>query len=97
MARTRKRKNRDGFMSLVLVCFVLFCAVKIVDIQRNIADKEAQLQALDRQIEQQQDKNKELERQLEVGSEKDNLGRVAFEQYGYGYVDEHIYIDSSGS
>ena len=56
-------------MSLVLVCFVLFCAVKIVDIQRNIADKEAQLQALDRQIEQQQDKNKELERQLEVGSE----------------------------
>ncbi len=84
-------------MSLVLVCFVLFCAVKIVDIQQNIAEKEAQLQSLEHQIEVQQEKNKELERQLEVGSEEDNLGRVAFEQYGYGYVDEHIYIDSSGS
>ncbi len=92
-----KRKTKDGFISLVLVCFVLFCTVKIVDIQRNIADKEAQLQALENKIELQEDKNKELERQLEVGSQDDNLGRVAFEQYGYGYVDEHIYIDSSGS
>lgn len=92
-----KRKTRDGFMSLVLVCFVLFCTVKIVDIQRDIADKEAQLQSLENKIELQEDKNKELERQLEVGSQDDNLGRVAFEQYGYGYVDEHIYIDSSGS
>lgn len=92
-----KRKTKDGFMSLILVCFVLFCTVKIVDIQRNIADKEAQLQALENKIELQENKNKELERQLEVGSQDDNLGRVAFEQYGYGYVDEHIYIDSSGS
>ncbi len=93
----RNRKTRDSFMSLVLVCFVLFCAVKIVDIQQNIAEKEAQLQSLETQIDAQKEKNKELERQLEVGSEEDNLGRVAFEQYGYGYVDEHIYIDSSGS
>lgn len=93
----KKRKTKDGFMSLVLVCFVLFCTVKIVDIQKEIADKEAQLQTLESKIEIQQEKNEELERQLEVGSEEDNLGRVAFEQYGYGYVDEHIYVDSSGS
>ncbi|MBP1581168.1 MAG: hypothetical protein J6A26_02060 [Oscillospiraceae bacterium] len=93
----KKRKNKDGFMSLVLVCFVLFCTVKVVDVQRNIADKEAQLQSLESQIEYQQDLNEDLERQLEAGSEEDNLGRVAFEQYGYGYVDEHVYVDSSGS
>ena len=93
----KQRKTKDGFMSLVLVCFVLFCTVKIVDIQSNIADKEAQLQSLESKIEQQQDINKDLERQLEVGREDENLGRVAFEQYGYGYVDEHIYVDSSGS
>ncbi len=93
----KKQKTRDGIMLLVLVCFVLFCAVKIVDIQQNIAEREAQLKSLDAQIEIQQEKNKELERQLEVGSEDGNLGRVAFEQYGYGYADEHVYIDSSGS
>lgn len=84
-------------MSLVLVCFVLFCAVKVVDIQQNISEKEAELQSLENKIELQTEKNKELERQLEAGSEDDNLGRIAFEQYGYGYVDEHIYVDSSGS
>lgn len=93
----KQRKSKDGFMSLVLVCFVLFCTVKIVDIQSNIADKEAQLQSLESKIEHQQDINKDLERQLEVGREDENLGRVALEQYGYGYVDEHIYVDSSGS
>ena len=92
-----KRKKKDGFMSFVLVCFVLFCAVKIIDIQQRVTDKEAQLQSLEAQIEIQQDKNKDLERQLEAGSEEENLGRVAFEQYGYGYVDEHVYIDRSGS
>ena len=76
--------------------YIVIFAV-IVDIQRNIADKEAQLQALNMKIELQESKNQELERQLEAGSEEDNLGRVAFEQYGYGYIDEHIYIDSSGS
>lgn len=84
-------------MSLVLVCFVLFCAVKVVDIQQSISEKEAELQSLENKIELQTEKNKELERQLEAGSEDDNLGRIAFEQYGYGYVDEHIYVDSSGS
>lgn len=92
-----KKKSRDGFMSLVLVCFVLFCSVKIIGIQKNITEKEAQLQSLEAQIQQQEDKNKDMQRQLEVGSEEDNLGRVAFEQYGYGYVDEHVYIDSSGN
>lgn len=92
-----RRKSKDGFMGLVLVCFVLFCAVKVVDIQQDIAEKEAELLSLESRIELQQDKNKDLERQLEVGSENENLGRVAFEQYGYGYVDEHIYVDSSGS
>lgn len=93
----KQRKSRNGFMSLVFVCFVLFCTVKIVDIQSDISDKEAQLQALENKIELQQDRNKELQRQLEVGSEDENLGRVAFEQYGYGYVDEHIYVDCSGT
>ncbi len=93
----KKKKTKDGFMSLVLVCFVLFCTVKVVDIQKNITEKEAELQSLENKIELQTEKNKELERQLEAGSEDDNLGRVAFEQYGYGYVDEHIYVDSSGS
>ena len=93
----RNRKTKDGFMSLVLVCFVLFCAVKVVDIQQSISEKEAELQSLENKIELQTEKNKELERQLEAGSEDDNLGRIAFEQYGYGYVDEHIYVDSSSS
>lgn len=93
----RKRKRKDGLMALILAAFVLFCAIKIVDIQQNISEKEDQLRSLESQISQQENENKELERQLEAGTQEENLGRVAFEQYGYGYVDEHIYIDSSGA
>ena len=53
----RNRKTKDGFMSLVLVCFVLFCAVKVVDIQQNISEKEAELQSLENKIELQAEKN----------------------------------------
>lgn len=93
----KRKKEKDGFMSLVLICFVLFCAIKIVGIQREIANKETQLAELNQQIQQQENKNKDIRRQLEVGSEEENMGRVAFEQYGYGHADEHVYIDGSGS
>ena len=49
--------------------------------------------------EQQQKINEELENQLEQGKNDQGevIGRIAFEQYGYGYPDEHIYIDSQAS
>lgn len=43
--------------------------------------------------------NQELESQLEKGKEdqKEAIEKNAFEQYGYGYSDEFIYIDSQAS
>ena len=36
--------------------------------------------------------------QMEVSAKQyEVIGRIAFEQYGYGYPDEHIYIDSQAS
>ena len=62
----KRKKEKDGFMSLVLICFVLFCAINIVGIQREIANKETQLAELNQQIQQQENKNKDIRRQLEV-------------------------------
>ncbi len=52
-----------------------------------------------RRIEEQQKLNEELENQLEKGKtdQTEIVGKAAYEQYGYGYPDEHIYIDSQAS
>ena len=48
---------------------------------------------------EQQKLNEELENQLEKGKtdQTEIVGKAAYEQYGYGYPDEHIYIDSQAS
>ena len=62
----------------------------------EISEKEYQLQQLENSIKQQEELNKELENQLEQ-DQAETLDKVAYEQYGYGYPDEHIFIDSQAS
>ena len=79
--------------------FVGICSFKIVGTQMKISEKQYQLKQLEQSIEEQQKINQELENQLEKGKTDQNeaIGKAAFEQYGYGYPGEHIYIDSQAS
>ena len=80
-----------------MALFVGICSFKIVGTQIKISEKEYQLRAR-AGIEEQQQKNQELEDQLEKeGQPGEAVEKAAFEQYGYGYSDEHIYIDSQAS
>lgn len=95
----RKRKKKKSLVGVIMVCFVLFCSVKIIGIQVEISQKEYQLEQVREDIEQQKQLNSTLEGQITKGIEDKNssIERAAFEQYGYGYPDEHVYIDSSAS
>ena len=65
----------------------------------EVSEKQYQLQQQKQNIEEQQKLNGELENQLEKGKtdQTEIVGKAAYEQYGYGYPDEHIYIDSQAS
>lgn len=97
MTKRRKKKKSDRFLGVILICFVVFCSAKIVSLQVEISQRQYELKQLDQEIEDQEGKNQVIQGQIEKGTEnqEENVARIAFEQYGYGYPDEHVYLDSS--
>lgn len=95
----KKKTQHKPSSGLAMAVFVGICSFKIVGTQMKISEKQYQLKQLEQSIEEQQKINQELENQLEKGKTDQNeaIGKAAFEQYGYGYPDEHIYIDSQAS
>ncbi len=95
----KKRRNNNHLLVFAMALFVGICSFKIVGTQIKISEKEYQLRQLEQSIEEQQQKNQELEDQLEKrkANQGEAVEKAAFEQYGYGYSDEHIYIDSQAS
>ena len=81
MAAKRKKHSTNRLLVIAMAVFVGICSFKIVGTQMKISEKQYQLN------------------QLEKGKTDQNeaIGKAAFEQYGYGYPDEHIYIDSQAS
>ncbi len=101
MAASRKKKkhNNNRLLVIAMAVFVGVCSFKIVGTQMKISEKQYELEQLEKSIEEQEKVNQELESQLEKGKEdqKEAIEKNAFEQYGYGYSDEFIYIDSQAS
>ena len=95
----RKKHSKNRLLLAAMIVFVAFCSFKIVGTQMEVSEKQYQLQQLEQSIEEQQKLNEELENQLEKGKtdQTEIVGKAAYEQYGYGYPDEHIYIDSQAS
>ena len=99
MASKKKPLSKNRLLVASMAVFIAVCSFKIVSTQMEVYAKQYELEQLEKSIEQQQKINEELENQL-VQLKKDQgevIGRIAFEQYGYGYPDEHIYIDSQAS
>ena len=86
MAAKRKKHSTNRLLVIAMAVFVGICSFKIVGTQMKISEKQYQLKQLEQSIEEQQKIN-----------QNEAIGKAAFEQYGYGYPDEHIYIDSQAS
>ena len=99
MASKKKPLSKNRLLVASMAVFIAVCSFKIVSTQMEVSAKQYELEQLEKSIEQQQKINEELENQLEQGQNDQGevIGRIAFEQYGYGYPDEHIYIDSQAS
>lgn len=99
MASKKKPLSKNRLLVASMAVFIAVCSFKIVSTQMEVSAKQYELEQLEKSIEQQQKINEELENQLGQGKNDQGevIGRIAFEQYGYGYPDEHIYIDSQAS
>ena len=95
----KKKQSSNRLLVIAMAIFVGVCSFKIVGTQLKISEKQYQLDQLEESIKEQTKINEDLENQLEKGKtdQNDAVGKVAFEQYGYGYAEEYIYIDSQAS
>ena len=98
MARTRKKAKTLWWAvsRLVFVLLLLSMLAAYVSNQVTISSKQAELDALNEQIAQQQSENEELERILS-GDPDEIVEWIARDSYGYAAPNERIIVDISGN
>src|SRR5699024_309203 len=98
MARTRKKSKTLwwGVTRLFFVLLLLSMLAAYISNQVTISSKQAELDALNDQIAQQQAENEELERILS-GDPDEVAEWIARDSYGYAAPNERIIVDISGN
>lgn len=98
MARTRKKAKTLWWAvsRLLFVLLLLSMLAAYISNQVTISSKQAELDALNEQIAQQQSENEELERILS-GDPDEIVEWIARDSYGYAAPNERIIVDISGN
>ena len=98
MARTRKKAKTLWWAvsRLFFILLLLSMLAAYISNQVTISSKQAELDALNEQIAQQQSENEELERILS-GDPDEIVEWIARDSYGYAAPNERIIVDVSGN
>ena len=98
MARTSKNAKTLWWAvsRLFLILLLLSMLAAYISNQVTISSKQAELDALNEQIAQQQSENEELERILS-GDPDEIVEWIARDSYGYAAPNERIIVDISGN
>ena len=98
MARTRKKAKTLWWAvsRLFFILLLLSMLAAYISNQVTISSKQAELDALNEQIAQQQSENEELERILS-GDPDEIVEWIAPDSYGYAAPNERIIVDISGN
>ena len=98
MARTRKKAKTLWWAvsRLFFILLLLSMLAAYISNQVTISSKQAELDALNEQIAQQQSENEELERIIS-GDPDEIVEWIARDSYGYAAPNERIIVDISGN
>lgn len=91
-----QRKPRNLVLRLCVFAFVLYAAIKLVDMQVMLGDRKIEAEQLTQHLEELRISNKDLERQINDTQDEEYVERVAREQL-FVYPEERVFIDTSGS
>ena len=94
-----KQKKKDllnrNLVHLAAFALVIGCAALILATEKDCAEKEEQLVAIQEKIDAFEAENMELQRVLESDDLSDYMEKVAIEERGYAYPDERRFYDTS--
>lgn len=90
------KQRKSLILRFAVFAFIVYIAVTLINLQLQISKSRATLATTNAQLQQQQDKNAEIQRVL---AEDDNKSKesIARDKLGYAKPDERIYINASGN
>jgi cell division protein FtsL len=98
-AKKQKEKNKGLFNSMLFKLLagavIIGCAVLFVTTETDCMNKEAELAALQAQIDAYNIENAELQRTLNSDDLSAYMERIALEEKDYAYPDERRFYDTS--
>lgn len=91
----RQKKRMPFAAKLALVCFGIYAAVYLVQVQLKINQKQAQSDALSAQIQDSMVENSALRQSIAEGASDEYIASIAREKLGYAYPSERKFVDAS--
>lgn len=91
----RKSLFNGGLVKLVVTSVIIGCGALIVTTEKDCAEKEKELSAIQAELDAYEAENTELQRVLESDDMSSYMEKVAVEERGYAYPDERRFYDKS--
>lgn len=83
-------------MKLAMAAAAIYLVVSLVSGQIKVAQKQRELEGMTLKVEQQIEKNNELQRLMEEDDEEAYIERVAREKLGHARPHERVFVDLTG-
>lgn len=94
MLHLRRKRRSSIVVKAALLCFGLYAAVTLIQLQLNINQKSKELKEIEEQINAVKQENDELRESLELGTSDSYIASVARDN-GYAVSGERVMIDTS--
>ncbi|WP_283675147.1 FtsB family cell division protein [Butyricicoccus sp. Marseille-Q5471] len=89
------QKQVPMVLKIVMLAFLLYAVVTIVNLQSQIADKKEQLGQLSMQVEEYSAANEALKEDLKSGITDEDISEIARTELGYTEPGERVFVDTS--
>lgn len=93
--KRKKKKSGVNIVTLVLCFFIIFLGVKIICQQPTLSKLNAERQALEQKLQEQEDEQTKISKQKNAPDELERVEQIAREQLGMLKPGERVFVDSS--
>ena len=90
-------KKKSLFIRFCIFAFAAYVVVSLITLQMEISSKRSLLTSVNAQLEDQVVANKEVERQIALGDDRDFMARIARDKLDRGVADERVFRDTAGT
>lgn len=89
------KRKMPVVIKIAMLAFLLYAAITIVRLQSQIAQKQAELDSLNQQVEEYQEANELLRQEMQNGITEEDISELARTELSYAEPGERVFVDTS--